>query len=65
MGAITKTVVLDDRIERFIRQTQAILVQAEPPVAATYSAALNFRLLVAIHEARRPGGLSPTTKEII
>ena len=65
MGVIKKTVVLDDRIERFVRQTQAILVQAEPPVEASYSAAVNFMLLAAIQEASRPNGLSPDTREIL
>lgn len=65
MGVIKKTVVLDDRIERFVRQTQAILLQAEPPIEATYSAALNFMLLGAIHAASRPGGLSAETREVM
>lgn len=65
MGVVKKTVVLDDRIERFVRQTQAILVQAEPPVEASYSAAVNFMLLAAIQEASRPNGLSPDTREIL
>lgn len=65
MGVIKKTVVLDDRIERFVRQTQAILLQAEPPIEATYSAALNFMLLGAIHAASRPGGLSPETRQVM
>ncbi|MHB1500161.1 MAG: hypothetical protein ACYCYK_03155 [Candidatus Dormibacteria bacterium] len=65
MGVIKKTVVLDDRIERFVRQTQAILLQAEPPIEATYSAALNFMLLGVIHEASHPGGLSRETREVI
>ncbi len=65
MAAIKKTVVLDERIERFVRQTQALLLQAEPPVEATYSAALNFMLLAVIGEASRPSGLSAETRAMI
>ncbi len=65
MGVIKKTVVLDDRIERFVRRTQALMLEAEPPIEATYSSALNFMLLAAIHEASRPGGLSAETREVI
>ncbi len=65
MAVVKKTVVLDDRIERFVRQTQAILLQAEPPVEASYSAAVNFMLLAAVHEASRPEGLSPETRTVI
>lgn len=65
VGVVKKTVVLDDRIERFVRLTQAILLQAEPPVEATYSAALNFMLVATIVEAGRPEGLSPETLETV
>ena len=65
MGVIKKTVVLDDRIEKFVRRTQALMLEAEPPLEATYSAALNFMLLAVIHEASRPGGLSAETREVI
>ncbi len=65
MGVIKKTVILHDAIERFVRQTQAILIQVEPPIEATYSTALNFMLLAAIHEAARPGGLSAETRGIL
>ena len=66
MSITKKTVILDDRIERFVRLTQAILVQAEPPIEATsYSAAVNFMLLVAIQEAAKPDGLSPETQATV
>ena len=65
MGVTKKTVVLDDRIERYVRLTQAILLEAEPPVVATYSAAVNFMLLAAIHETARPGGIWEETSDII
>ncbi len=65
MAVIKKSVVLHPLIERFVRETQAVLIRAEPPVDATYSAALNFMLLGAIQEALKPGGLSHTTRDLI
>jgi hypothetical protein len=63
MAIIKKSVVLHPLIERFVRETQALLIRAEPPVDATYSAALNFLLLSGIHEALKPGGLTQETIE--
>lgn len=64
-----KTVVLHPLLDRFVRQTQAILledeVEGEASVDATYSAAVNFMLLAAIHEAERPDGWSPETREVV
>jgi hypothetical protein len=65
MAIIKKSVVLHPLIERFVRETQALLIRAEPPVDATYSAALNFLLLSGIHEALKPGGLTQETRDTI
>jgi len=53
-------------MDRFVRYTQASLLQAEPAVDATYySTALNFMLLGFVNEALKSEGLSAEVREII
>lgn len=58
MAIIKKSVVLHPVIERAVRQTQAAMIQAEPPVDATYSAAVNLLLLAGALELLKDGGWS-------
>ncbi len=59
MAIIKKSIVLHPVIERGVREAQAALIRAEPPVDATYSAAVNFLLLAALLEVGKDGGFSP------
>ena len=59
MAVIKKSIVLHPVIERAVRHAQASLIQAEPPVDATYSAAVNFLLVAAVLELVKEGGWSP------
>jgi hypothetical protein len=62
---VKKSVVLHPLMDRYVRHTQALLLQAEPPVDATYSTALNFMLLGLINEALKRGRLSADVRGII
>src|SRR5437588_9094739 len=54
---VKKSVVLHPIMDRAVRQIQAMLLEAEPPVDATYSTALNFMLVGLMYEALKEGGL--------
>jgi hypothetical protein len=58
-----KTVVLHPLLDQYVRKTQAILLDAEPEVDATYSTAINFMLAGFIAQAGQPEGLSPAARE--
>jgi len=62
---VKKSVVLHQVMDRYVRHTQALLLQAEPTVDATYSTALNFLLLGLINEALKQGGLSAEVRDIL
>ena len=64
-NVVKKSVVLHPIMDRYVRHTQALLLQAEPPVDSTYSAALNFMLLGLINEALEAGGLSAHVRTVI
>jgi hypothetical protein len=57
-GILKKSIVVHPVIDRGVRQTQATLIQAEPPIDATYSSTVNFLLLAALMEAAKDGGFS-------
>ena len=60
---IKKTVVLDPRLEFFVRKTWAILIESGVTEDTTYSSALNFMLVGLIVEAGKQGGLSAEARE--
>lgn len=66
MAIVKRTVIIEANLDRFVRATQAILLQAEPAIEqATYSAALNFMLMAAVQEGSRAEGLSPQTRDVV
>jgi hypothetical protein len=62
VGVVKKTVAIHPVIDKYIRMTWALLIEAG--YDATYSTALNLMLLAAILEISR-GGLSRETAEVL
>ena len=62
---VKKSVVLHPIMDRAVRQIQAMLLEAEPPVDATYSTALNFMLVGLMYEALKEGGLSREARDAV
>lgn len=63
MPIVRKTVAIHPIMDSYIRKTWAILIERGKD--ASYSTALNFMLLMAIIETKRPDGLSKETLETI
>ena len=60
---IKKTVILDPRVEVYIRKTWAILIESGVCEDPTYSSALNFMLVGLVLEAGKSDGLSAEARE--
>ena len=60
---VKKTVAIHPILDRYVRRTWALLVEAG--YDATYSLALNFMLLGAVLEAIKEGGWSEETREMV
>ena len=63
MPVIKKTVAIHPILDKYVRRTWALLVEAG--YDATYSLALNFMLLGAVLEAIKEGGWSEETREMV
>jgi siroheme synthase (precorrin-2 oxidase/ferrochelatase) len=63
MPVVKKTVALHPIMDRYIRRTWALLIEAG--YDATYSTALNFILLGAVLEAIKEGGWSDETRRML
>jgi len=63
MAVIKKTVAIHPMVDSLIRKTWAALI--EKGYNATYSATVNFMILTAMFEAKKPEGLSDETMRLL